>query len=1408
MRVQLKWLVKPALMTTLTVVLFGCAAGGAQQFQAGQSAYTSGNLEEAYRQYEAAASADPSNPQYKTAQSKVGTELAKKSAGEAAAFEKGGQWSYAADAWGKAAKYAPDQVDYAVRRDLSAARAKDPDQSDWFKATKAIADANPGNQVAEEAFSDARDKAYQYHVGLAEDLLAAGRGAEALKNIESARTIDPDTPGLRADVVAKAEALSLSQEGDKLSESGQHIAAYEKYQAAYAKLALPEIKAKRDQSKVKAGKILALLEQARSQNKRGRYAQAVALYERALKLGGVPDSIKDEVAGARQSLVQKDAEAATKYASRGALRSAERSIVLGLRHAKADKKVTTDIKAGVSAARKGRPAETLAKLENSGLSTDSPLYDATYAVALASAKQVYARARRYSKSKRTKAKALGLLSDLEPFEEDLPQVAELRRSLRSGSFLDLIADAKLAAKKKRDGEAASLLMAALNASPSGATIKAPMTKGTDALKVGRFAEAEKAFSEALVKAPRSKLAQAATDLTRNRRAQAEQEAVSLLRSGKGNDLEATELLEAGLALDPGNKNARAGVLALTTRLKQPGLSDRQAGALIGYANRLGATPEVAKADVAAGAQRLAEGDTAGASEAFAKAIDAAPGAQLAKTGKKMADARAVASLKGEAAAATTGDAAAAEALGALLKKNPRDPDARRQLQALLDKAKSLSANQNDAEAARFLGLATVALSPEPKLKAALDKGHAALKVGNIPAAERAYGEARQIDANNPAARTGYEIAKGARLSALSGALQAAKSGGDTKPVVAQIEASFSVDPKSPEARKAVQALLDEAKRQGEAGNTARAAVLLDAAAAGEPAATRTAVTGANGLLKAGKFSEASAVYAKVLSKGASATASAGQSLANRGASTNLTTAVKGLETGADLTRGASAAKALLKKDPNNSAARAAVRAGLMRAEKASADGDDASAARNLRAVSVALGTEAAMKPGIDLLAKGKYAEAEEAFNKKPGSEVSRAGSRIARTRKLFALKAGLSGSGASAALSIRRLLQANPNDPEAQKAFNALLTKAERAAEAGDDATAAATLDEASVAAGSPRPLENAIRAATAQLKEGRYAQAELNFGAARDINADSKVVKTGLSIARSSRARFEASALKAFGTSADPRPIATKLANSRLVDPKSPAIAKGVQVLIKRAEKSASAGKDTDVAQSLEAAVTLENKSGEQVQAVTEGAAQLTQGAYADARRTFNLTNEGVERGDTSAVAQAGAKLATQRQLATLKNRYAAAQKSKDILKQADLVQQILEVNPSRPHGPARQGQAGGFGAEGAIDGGEEPKGSGQAGRGPPILGALVALNGKDKAAQAELKDVEKKLKDSSTLIMVVEQIQRNTRLGTGPCGGFDGILRAELQTTISKKGDLGAYVLSPAWTELYEKKDSRARQ
>lgn len=1405
MRAQLIRLMQPAFTTALTVVLAGCLAGGGEQFRAGHAAYASGNLDEAYQQYSAAASADPSNSEYQAAKSKVAAEIAQKSAEEAQELEKAGRWGDAAGAWGRAAELDPKTDEFAVRQQLSTERTKDLDDKQWYEAAKAIADRYPGNESAEQALSGARERAFEYHVGLGEDLVAAGRGQEALRNFETAKKIDPDAPGLRVDLVTKAEALALAEDGDTLAVKGEHIAAYEKYQAAYAKLSLPEIKAKRDASKKKAGRILALLEQARSQSKRGRLGQAVALYEKAMKLGGVPDSVKEEADQARTSLVKQDAERAIRYAEKNRLRNAERTIQLGLRHAGVDKVVADLVKVGLQTAKRGQPAKAVQTIERSGLPESSPLFDAAQVYAVANAKKILGRAKRYAK--RNKPKALALLGDIEMFEDDLPQIGELRRSLRAGSFLALLDEAKRSAKRKKDGEAASLLMAALNAAPNPDPLRGSIKTGTDALKVGRFAQAEKAFGEALTAQPRSKLAQAAVEVTRLRREQAEKEAVALLTTGKGNDLEATEVLEAGLTVDPTSKTAKAGAAALVARLKSKRLTDAQAGALIGFANRLGAVPEVAQAKVAEGADQLAKGNLPAAATAFSAAVDAAPGAELPKLGLKMAEARGLASLKGEARAATTGDEGAAEALAELLKKNPKDPDGRKQLQALVDKAKALAAGQNDAEAARFLGLVSIATNPGGDVKAALDDGHAALKVSNLGAAEKAYARAKSLDPNSIAAQTGYDIAKGARISALKGALSAVKTGADVKPLETQLVATVAVDPASPEAKDAIESVLGEAQKQGEAGNVKRAAQLLDAAnAVTRPAPLKAAVATANALLGGSKFTQADEAYAKALALGASPVADAGRKIAGRGSASNLSAAVRGLETGDDLARGAAAARSLLKADPNDADARRAVKAGLARAQKATADGDDAGAARNLRAVAVALGESTAMAKGIDLLARGKYPEAEEAFKAKPGSEVARTGAQIARSRKLFSLKAGLSGKGASAALAIRRLFRADPNNPEAKKAFDALLAKAAAAAKAGDDVAAAEILNQASIAAGSPRPLERAIKDATAQLKDSRYALAELGFKSAREISADSKVVAAGLAISGSSRARLETETVKKLSGTGDPRPLAAALAASLRVDPKSPAVQQGLKVLLSRAAQSAKKGKDTDVAQAIEAAAVLENRSAGQIQAISEGAAQLGQGSFAAARKTFALANAGLTGTAVSGVAQQGGELAKGRQLARLRQEYAAARSAKDILLQAGVVQKILEVDPNDRVAKSAKKKLVVSVQKERLSAARTQKAQGKLGVAHLYLVRSLALNENDKAARAELADVEEKLKKSMDLIVVVEQVQRDTGLGTRVCAGFDSVLRKELQDTISKEASLGAYVLSPAWTELYEKKDKRA--
>ena len=683
------------------LLMAGClVSGGAQQFRAGEKAYTQGDLPAAEKAYAEALAKDPANAEYKVALAKVRQEMARKHISDAQGREKAGDWSGASAAWGEAATLVPDQTDYAVRRDLSANKAKNLGPDEWFAAVSVVAEQNPNNEIAQRSLAGARAAAYQHNVQLGEEFLSAQAGARAFQYFERAKQIDPSTPGMRVDSFAQAEALSVSEQGDAKLAEGDPIRAYELYQEAYAKRPMPEIKKKLEQVKRQASALLSKLDSARKEADRGKYAAALKLYEGLLGMSGVPASVGEEMTKVRGELVKQDCADAKAQIDKGNLSRAQRSLRDAVAHAQLDKVKADVLARGYTAGANGRPDQTLTAIEAAGLESGTPLEETSFAFALAAAKQVLAQAERVAG--RDGGKALKLVANLDAFQEDLPGIGELRRKLRASSFEDLLNDALAFAKKGNDGEAAAMLLAALNSSKAPEDMRAPAAEGAEHLKVGAYPSAEEAFTRAQAAAPRSRLAQRGIDIARLRRKSAEKDAVETLRSGRGNQLRAVEILEGAARLEPGNDSTKAGAEALVARLGKVGdESDADVGALVEWAARLTSLPEAARAPALNGAAALKEGDLGAASSAFEEAQDAAPGEALPKLAKALVAKRQVSSLKGDVAAVLNGDEAAAEALAELLEGHPDDATGQRVLRQLLDKAETLAAAKQDAEAARY-----------------------------------------------------------------------------------------------------------------------------------------------------------------------------------------------------------------------------------------------------------------------------------------------------------------------------------------------------------------------------------------------------------------------------------------------------------------------------------------------------------------------------------------------------------------------------------------------------------------------------------------------------------------------------------------------------------------------------------
>lgn len=1397
---------KRAFIAIAALVLFAaCLGGGAKHFRAGNSAYDKGDLQAADDAYTKALAENPNNAEYKAAQQKVRRELAKEHVAEATAKEKSGAFAEASAAWAKAAELVPDESDYPVRRDLSGAKAKNLGPDEWFEAVKKVAAENEDNDIAKRSFAGARAAAYKHHLDLAEGFLAGGEGGRAFEHYSRAKEIDPTTPGMRADAFVRAQALSIAEQAEEKMRGGDAIGAYELYQSAYAKMPLPEIKSEMDRVKRKASAILSKLENARRAAEKGQFQRALNLYERVTRDGRVPDSINDEIKQVRAELLKSKANDARRFADRNNLSRAYRALNDAVRVAGLDQVGADVFIAAIDLVKDGDPGKGREAIDKSGIEEGSPLFEAAQAYALAGARKVLKQAERTAR--RDKPKALRMVADLGAFEEEVPGIAALRRKLRAGSFNALLDEALREAKRRNDREAASLLLAALNASAAPDSMRNPATKGADELKLANYAAAEKAFTEALAAAPRSRLAQRGIDIARLRRKDAEKQAADTLVSGKGNEARAVETLAAGLALEPGNTNARKAYEGIVRRLeKGASLTDAEVADLVTYANKLAALKDEAKSAIDDGASSMREGDLGGAEEAFGKALAAVPSARLAEVGQKVAKQRMLNSLTSDAAGAVKGDEASAESLAELLKRDPNNKQAKAALAKLIDTAKDFAKQNNDGEASRYLNLATIATSPAPGVKAALDEGTAALAQGKMVEAESKFSDALDLEPAQPVAKAGFEIAKAARVAMLSGAIAQAKQGGNLEAAREALERTLKANPNSPEARKAFGELLDEAERQAAAGDDAKAAGLLSTAnVVSKPETAKKKIAAANDQLAKKDYDAAIAAYDEVLKTGDSKLAARGKKIAEKRRIVTLEEVVAGLKVGTDEKRGAEAAAKLRKIDPASETVKAAVESALARAQTSASSGNDAAAAATLSAVAVAVGEEKSTKKAISLLSSGKYGEAEVMFSKAKETDLTRRGLAIARGRKLGTLSKDLGRGGSEAALAIKALLAADPNNAEAKKAFNGFLARAKAEAKKGNDKAAGTELSNANVAAGAPDDLTNTVKTGIDHFSESRYAEAEQAFTSALEIAKASAVAKTGHEMARDSRRRQEREAMSAIAKTGDPRPHAKVLGASLIVEPKSNVVSKAFQGLLRRAEKSAKRGADVETAQELEAAALLENKGMDTVKQVTEASALYAKASFVDAQQKFSSIVEG-QNGDGSKVARLGAELALARRIALLEDKFNQAKKDKDVLAQADAAAAILKLDPNHREAKRAAGSLEKQVKSSRLDTAKTHEEQGKLGVAYVYLERALALDENDKDAKTRMDGIKEKLKKRLDLILVVDPVMRSKKVRATDCKGFDTVLREEAMKGTSRRTDLGAYVLSPSWTEAWKKKSPKA--
>ncbi|MCC7386219.1 MAG: hypothetical protein IT384_30530 [Deltaproteobacteria bacterium] len=1389
----------------LTLSVGGCVTGGGKAFKEAERLRADGQLRDAERAYQEALIAEPKNAKYEDRLSSLRAQIdqeVERLASEGKAKQKANDWSGAADRYAAALALKPDDSDLKARRALSAGKAKNLDPDAWYQDVLRISQEVPNNKLVEKSLAGARANAYQYQLTMGTKMLEAGDGPGALKCFDRAKEIDPATPAFDPAKYDEARALDLLAQADLRLLAGDTVEAYDLLAKAFEIRPLPAIKKKLGEAKARSSAILKKLEAARAKAAQGRHAEALRLYDELGAMKGAPAAASEEASKVRADLARAGATEAERAAERGDLKRARSSLGDAMRYGELSSTGSEALKRALDQALGGQPGKASSTAEGAGLPADSPIMKAARAFFRASAREVLTRAQQAAK--KDAAEAMVLLTEIDPFEAELPQIAVLRQSLRKDAFASLLDDALRAAKAGRGGEAAERLTAALHASKAPAALAALAGDGAKALASGRYADAERAFQQALAQAPRSQLAQRGVDVARLLRRSGERDALEVLKTGRGDRANAVGVLAAALAAEPGNASAKEGAELIAARLtgKQVKLSDAELAEEIGQLARLSEISAPAREAIERGRSALAKAAYADAEAAFKDAQAASPKAAITGALRSVLRDRMLSELKSGAKGVAQGDEGSARALAKLLKADPNDAEAQQALRSLLDRAEQAGKNGEDAEAARFLALVVVATEPAPGVKAALDGGNKALGQGNMSEAEKRYADALDLEADNEAAKLGLSLAKGARVASLKEAVSKAKEGQGAAEAEAALKKTLELDPSSAEARQAFQELLDAAKGRAQEGKDREAASLLDTAnTVSKPETAKKAIAAANQQLAEGRFVDAEAAYAKILAGGESQLASTGRQIAHDRRLQVLLAGVDELKKGGDLERGAKATAELLKIDATSPDARAAIDAALGRAEQAAAGGDDKAAARELRAADVAAGPTSGLQKAIGALEHGKFDEAQASFAKLSG-EVARRGAEIARGRKMGTLKATMSGGDQQAAQSIREILEADPENKEAKAAFQKLLERAQKSAQRGDDRDAAAALEAGVIASGASEALSSTLKVGITHLAEGRHAEAEIGFNTALEVARDSKVGQVGLQLARDRRKVAEKNAVEQINKGGDPQAPAAVLKGTLIVEPGSRVVIDAHGKLLARAKKSAAKGDVADAARSLDAAVELEGLAPELLAKIHEANAALAASHFDECAGLYAAALEGdLEGSKRSEAAASGRAIAQERRLAQLRGELTQAQKEKDTLRASSVAQQILALDPKDRQAQSLAKKLGGDVVGERIRAAEAQRGFGKLGVAHLYLQRALALEPENKQAKSALEKIESDLKESMDLIAVVSDPRRGKAAPASACKGIEQALREELMSAASTREDLGFWTLGKDYTVSWEK-------
>ncbi len=1245
-----------AFAFALALALSSCVSAGARAFSAGRTAQAAGRLDEAFDHYATAAREDPNDPQYRAALDATRTTLLAELTKEAEAHESREEWTLAAARWLRAAEVAPDVGTYAVRRDLSALKAKDPAPYAWFAGVRAVAERHPEDPIVTRSLASARTRAVADRLEAVEAKLEANDPEGAVAALDQA--LDADEAAVDVALAKRARSKRQEKLGDAAMAKEDPFAAYDFYDRAHAYAPSPALARKRTEAQRKAAPIVKKLDRAYGLSQRGRHAKALVVYRQVEKMPGAPDTVAAQIADVEKALIAAETKKAIEQAERGRMSSARRALHRAIDVAKLSDEDKETVKTAATELTSDRVAAGLDRLEKVSMSADDPIQAALEKVAHFGVARAVKRAQDIAL--RNPAKALALVAGLEEYADTFPEIHQLSRSLKVDAFTGTLEAAYAAARRGDDATAADTLIGALQMSEAPRALAQPIEEACKKLEEGDYLAADAGFEQALRVAPGSRLATWGRKIATHRRDVAAAAAVKSLARGREDDTALT-LLESIAKTAPDDRNVNAGRDTLLARAAQEAERQDDAGwaELVRQAARLTDLTPTAREELDAALAAFTAGDMKQAASRFDTMRTAAPTAKVARVGQQIARQRAT-EEQTEAERRTS----KLEELIAQSEAASKAGDVRRALRSLRTAVEvSVSAGPFRRDIRAGVDLIT---RGEPT------KGYEAVRTSGLSAEDpllsptRAYAVATSRRLVERARRVAHKSPQRAIVI-----LKSLMPFATEVPEIATLERAIEVD--------AFMAQLDEAERHANAGRDERAAAALADAleTSHAPEALRRDCQRGIEHLAEEEYLVAERAFDEALATApGSKLAERGKKIAGMRRAVAERRAKDALVKGrGDPAKAVETLEASLGLEPDNAFAAEGAQALLARAAAMADDAED-------EALATVLGYAARLMPknrradprileGLSKLAKHEHAGAESAFRRArqiaPTHPIAMLGQQVAKARLLASFESGrvdVAQLDAAMAESLAAMRREEPDRPEPLAALAELLEAARASAEAGDAKTAARMLGLAIVVASPSGATKTQLERGHARLAKDDPVQAAVAFEAAAKAAPEDEVVRTAVAVAERARLNRLIGALVSGRDKRAQKALAERLASEDGEQTK--------KEIFEAAEREAQDGNEDRAARLLDAMNAFEENA--EVKAATKDGNRLlakrdypaAEAAYARARKA----------GD-SAVAKTGEKLAFGRRVAIM---FADVAKLKDLSNLdagARATQTLLSIDP-----------------------------------------------------------------------------------------------------------------------------------